>query len=121
MLDINKVILNPLHYSSDPEGNLSDLPHWSPQLANSMAADDGLVLNDAHWEIIMFLRDRYRQHGNEDPARSIMHDLEAHFCSRHGRSLLFELFPRGPVSQASRLAGLPQPPHVRDPSFGSVM
>jgi tRNA 2-thiouridine synthesizing protein E len=50
-----------------------------------------------------------------------LRDLEKHFCQGHSRAYLSELFPQGPVSQASRLAGLPPPPHTHDLSFGSVM
>lgn len=121
MLDINKSISNPSRYQSDPEGNLSDLVSWSPQHANQMAEAEGLALDDEHWEIIYYLRERFRERGNEDPAREILRELEQHFCDGRGRALLFELFPQGPVSQASRLAGLPPPPHSQDLSFGSVM
>jgi len=121
MLDINKALSNPLHYESDPEGNLSELPHWSPLYANQLAEIEDLQLSDEHWEIIYHLRERYRLHGNEANARTILRDLEEHFCDNHGRAYLYRLFPQGPVSQASRLAGLPIPPHAHDLSFGSVM
>lgn len=121
MLDINKAISNPQHYDSDPEGNLSDLVQWSPNHANQLAAAEGLALTDEHWEIIYFLRERFREHGNTDNAREILREMEERFCEQRGRSYLYELFPQGPVSQASLLAGLPLPPHSHDFSFGSVM
>jgi tRNA 2-thiouridine synthesizing protein E len=121
MLDINKSISNPARYLNDPDGNLTDLTSWSPQHANQQAEAEGLALGDEHWEIIYFLRERFREHGNEDPAREILRELEDRFCDGRGRAWLYELFPQGPVSQASRLAGLPPPPHSHDLSFGSVM
>lgn len=121
MLDINKALNNPLHYESDPEGNLSELPQWSPRYANQLAELENLQLTDEHWEVIYHLRERYRVHGNQDSARDVLRDLETHFCDNHGRAYLYQLFPRGPVSQASQLAGLPLPPHTHDLSFGSVM
>jgi len=121
MLDINKALSNLLHYENDPEGNLSELPKWSPHYANHLAAFEDLRLGDEHWEVIYHLRERYRLHGNKDNARIILRDLEQHFCNNRGRAYLYELFPQGPVSQASRLAGLPEPPHAHDLSFGSVM
>lgn len=121
MLDINKSISNPARYLSDPDGNLTDLTSWSPQHANQLAETEGLILEDGHWEIIYFLRERFRERGNADPARAILRELEERFSDRRGRASLYELFPHGPVSQASRLAGLPPPPHSQDLSFGSVM
>ena len=121
MLDINKAISNPLHYANDPEGNLSDLAPWSPNHANQQAASEGLPLTDEHWAVIYFLRERFREHGNDDNARDVLRDLEERFCDQRGRGYLYELFPRGPVNQASQLAGLPLPHHTRDISFGSVM
>ena len=121
MLDINQALNDPLHYQYDPEGNMSDLAPWSPNHTNQLATLEDLALTDEHWEIIYFLRERYRQHGNVDNAREVLHDLEERFCETQGRGYLYQLFPRGPVSQASRLACLPTPPHTRDLSFGSVM
>lgn len=121
MLDINKALNDSLHYKNDPEGNLSDLPQWSPHHANQYAAMAGLALTDEHWEVIYFLRERFRIHGNHDSARDVLRDMEERFCDNHGRAYLYGLFPLGPVNQASQLAGLPLPPHTRDLSFGSVM
>lgn len=121
MLDINKAISNPLHYENDPEGNMHDIVPWSPQYANRLAEAEGLALTNEHWEVIFYLRERYRQRGNTDSARDVSRDLEERYCGEHGRGFLYELFPHGPVSQASRLAGLPLPPHTHDLSFGSVM
>jgi len=121
MLDINKALSNPLHYDLDPDGNLSELPQWSPLYANQLAESEDLQLTDEHWEVIYYLRERYRVHENEDSARIILRELEETFCYNQGRAYLYHLFPQGPVSQASRLAGLPLPPHAHDLSFGSVM
>ncbi|MDP2143542.1 MAG: TusE/DsrC/DsvC family sulfur relay protein [Gallionella sp.] len=121
MLDINKAISDPRHYAIDPDGNMSDLPPWSPNFANQQAELEGLMLTDEHWEIIYYLRERYRRDGGSDPARDVLRDLESRFCDKRGCSHLYELFPHGPVSQASLLAGLPLPNHAHDISFGSVM
>jgi tRNA 2-thiouridine synthesizing protein E len=50
--------------------------------------------------------------------REVMHILERDFVYTGGRSYLYEMFPKGPVSQGSRLAGVPVPPGASDPSFG---
>jgi tRNA 2-thiouridine synthesizing protein E len=116
MLDINKA----LYSQNDSEGNMFGLAPWSPLSAQRQAEAEGLFLTDAHWEIVIHLRERYREHGDAKSAREILRELEEKFSDGHGRRNLYELFPGGPVSQASRIAGLPLPPYSSDPSFGSV-
>lgn len=116
MLDINKAT-STLY---DPDGNMYDLNAWSPLFAYRQAEREGLVLTDEHLEIIMYLREHYRKSGAARSARELLQELEQHFSDNHGRRHLYELFPGGPVSQASRMAGLPLPPYSSDPSFGSV-
>jgi len=119
MLDINKLTLNQ-QLSQDPEGNLFDLDHWSPLHAQHQAKAEGIYLSDEHWEVIYYLRERYRINGGARTARNVLKELEEQFGEGNGRRHLYELFPGGPVSQASRLAGLPLPPYSSDPSFGTV-
>lgn len=120
MLDINKIIKDAHLLETDPEGNLFDLEHWSPLVAQQLAKAEGIVLSDEHWEIIIYVRERYRHHGMAGSARELLRKLEEKFCDGRGRKGLYELFPAGPVSQASRIAGLPLPPYSSDHSFGSV-
>lgn len=117
MLDVNKAVLEGRH---DPEGNMYDLAQWSPLVAQRLASAEGLYLTDYHWEIIIYLRERYREHGNPPNARLLQKELDEKFSEGKGKRYLYELFPGGPVSQGCRLAGLPQPPYASDPSFGSV-
>lgn len=116
MLDINKAV----SFKNDPDGNMYDLEHWSPLVANQRAEAEGIHLTDEHWEILSYLRERYRVHGVPNNARELMHELEEMFYKGEGRRKLYELFPGGPVSQGSRIAGLPLPPYASDPSFGTV-
>jgi tRNA 2-thiouridine synthesizing protein E len=121
MPDINQIIRDPRRFETDPEGNLSDLSTWSPQHANRLADQEGLELTEEHWDVIYYLRERYRLKGNGDAGREVLRDLEDRYREYGGRRYLYELFPHGPVSQASRLAGLPLPPYTQDESFGSAM
>jgi tRNA 2-thiouridine synthesizing protein E len=119
MLDINKALSNA---RLDPEGNMFDLDSWSPKFAQRQATTEEIdFLTEEHWEIIYFLRERYRNSGAAASGREVLKELEEKFADGHGSRHLYELFPRGPVSQASRLAGLPMPPHSIDTSFGSVL
>lgn len=119
MLDINNFISNEELHRQDPEGNLYDLEHWSPLIASKLALEEGIEeLTEAHWHVIYVLRNLYRERGPATSARELIHILEQDFMVEGGRRYLYELFPKGPVSQGSRLAGVPAPPYSSDPSFG---
>jgi tRNA 2-thiouridine synthesizing protein E len=120
MLDINKNIDDPNLALQDPQGNMYDLPGWSPEIAQSMALSEGLgQLSEMHWRVIESLRSQYRASGGVGSAHQILRALERDFAAEGGRRYLYALFPRGPITQGSRLAGVPTPPYARDPSFGS--
>lgn len=54
------------------------------------------------------------------PAHKLLRILEQQFADAGGGRWLYMLFPGGPLRQGMRLAGLPEPDDVEDPSFGSV-
>jgi tRNA 2-thiouridine synthesizing protein E len=119
MLDINHIINEEALQHHDPEGHMYDLEHWSPLTAKQLALEEGIgELTEAHWHVIYALRNLYREKGRSESAREVMHILEQDFVDEGGRRYLYELFPKGPVSQGSRLAGVPVPPYASDPSFG---
>src|SRR3989304_7586519 len=95
MLDINKTIKDARLLETDPEGNLFDLEHWSPLVAQQLAKAEKIDLTDEHWEIIIYLRERYRKHGMAGSARELLRELEEKFCAGRGREMLYELFPGG--------------------------
>lgn len=117
MLDINKTELQ----SADPDGNLYDLNAWSREVAKRQAIEEGLgELSDIQWRVVYTLRGLYRKNGRAANARSVIKHLEADFAAEGGRRFLYQAFPNGPVTQGSRLAGVPAPPYASDNSFGSV-
>ena len=119
MLDINHIIDDEARGHFDPEGHMYGLEHWSPATAAKMAREEGIrELTEAHWHVIYALRNLYRESGRSANARKVMHMLEQDFTDEGGRRYLYELFPKGPVSQGSRLAGVPVPPYASDASFG---
>lgn len=118
-LDINHVIENEALHRPDPEGHMYGLEHWSPLIAKQLALDEGIEeLTEEHWHVVYALRNIYRDNGRAANPREIMRMLEQDFVAEGGRRFLYELFPKGPISQGSRIAGVPVPPHSSDPSFG---
>jgi len=118
MYDINSII-DP--ECSPPEGGLLALGDWSEQIAQELAGEESIALSKEHWDIINFLRDHYQRCGPCPNGRAVLGLLEDNFAQQGGKKHLYHLFPRGPVVQACKIAGLPLPPYSTDASFGSVM
>ena len=120
------ISFNPEFYNEqvvdrDPRGFLDELPEWNREIAQELASQEGLKLTDEHWQVLHYLRRRFAQHGQARYAREIGRELEDVLGGNSGsRRHLYQLFPGGPVSQGSRIAGLPAPPYTTDASFGSV-
>ena len=103
----------------DPAGPMHGLERWSPLIAAQRAREEGIEeLSEAHWYVLYALRNRYRESGPAASAREVIRAIEKEFAAEGGRRYLYELFPKGPVSQGCRLAGVPAPPFSSDPSFG---
>jgi len=96
------------------------LENWDRNVATSLAAEEGIQLTDAHWEMVSYLRKLYQGTGEIDYARDLSAVLEQRFKKQGGLKYLFTLFPNGPVSQGCKIAGLPVPKDSKQPSFGSV-
>lgn len=102
------------------EGDMHHLPLWSEDVARDIAAKEGIELTPEHWEVVQLLRNHYRLRGHSLTGTALLRALGEPFGMRGGIKHLYELFPGGPVSQGSRIAGVPAPPYSRDLSFGSV-
>ncbi len=93
------------------EGFLEDAWAWTPQVAETIAAEDSIELSDNHWEIIDFLRDFYKEHEVSPPSnRLFVKAVKEAFGEEKGNSIyLMQLFPGTPAKTACRIAGLPRP------------
>ncbi|MFN2167138.1 MAG: TusE/DsrC/DsvC family sulfur relay protein [Anaerolineae bacterium] len=94
----------------DEDAYLLDWRHWSPAVAETMAAADGLDLQPEHWQVLDILRAYYQEYEIAPPMRALIRILKQRtgddrFASRQ----LYRLFPQGPAKQACRYAGLPRP------------
>lgn len=117
--DINHYINQEWDVERDPEGRLAELLPWSKDRALELAQDQGIEMTDSHWDVIHFLRDRYVMEGQAKSGRIVVEALEEQFSDKGGKRYLYTLFPHGPVTQGSIIAGLPLPAYTTDPSFGS--
>jgi len=120
MLDINQTIAAADLSPTGMACNLEELEPWSEDIAMELAKKEGLTLSPEHWEVIRYMRNHYEECGLATSGRSLLLCMEEEFSGRGGRKYLFRLFPGGPVTQGSHIAGLPLPPYSSDRSFGSV-
>ena len=87
----------------DGEGFLTDFDEWDEPVAEQLAAAVGIVLTDAHWAAIRFLREDYVNHGETATLRRV--SVLAGIPIKR----LFELFPVKPAKKMAYIAGLPKP------------
>jgi TusE/DsrC/DsvC family sulfur relay protein len=54
-----------IELATDNDGYLLE-PDYRDEVATAIAAAEGIALTDAHWELIGYMRDQYREHGHTD-------------------------------------------------------
>lgn len=99
---MSQMIIDGATIDLNEQGYLTDMSQWTSGVAHKIAEEEGIALEDKHFEVINYLRD---QHAS-DARLSIR---------RIGKSGLvtikefYALFPGGPLKKASRIAGIPKP------------
>ena len=99
--------INGVEHKADELGYLLE-PEFDDEAVRVIAAAENIALTDAHWEVVNYLRDEYREHGHTPNFRNMVKGMSA---IRDGvdSKYLYDLFPMGPAKQAVKVAGLPQP------------
>ncbi|EDP46766.1 TusE/DsrC/DsvC family sulfur relay protein [Rickettsiella grylli] len=107
---MNNLMINGEKILTDQFGYLVHPADWHEKIATKIAKDEALILIDDHWHVIYFLRNFYQQYHKIPPIRILVNQLAIQLGSGKGNSIyLNNLFPKGILKQASKLAGLPRP------------
>jgi len=94
----------------DEDGFLKNSDQWEPAVTEAMAAKDGFVLTELHWEVIIFMRGYYKKYQISPDLRVISKGMaHALGTGKRGKEQLTELFSGSPAKTACRYAGLPTP------------
>ncbi len=94
----------------DKDGYLVDLNEWSDEVANALAAVEGLELTADHWQILELLRQFYAEFKLSPATRPLIKYTALKLGPEKGNSLhLNTLFNGTPAKLAAKLAGLPRP------------
>ena len=101
MLNVNNTIIE-----TDPLGYLLDINQWNQDVALAIAEKENLQLTEAHWEVIHFVRDFYKEYKTSPAIRMLVKAMAQKLGEDKGNSrYLQRLFPDGPAKQATKLAG----------------
>lgn len=100
-------IVNGSELETDEQGYLLE-PDFSDEVVQTIAAAENIALTDAHWQVVAYLRDEYREHGHTPNFRNMLKGVAERLPGVDSKAL-YDLFPMGPAKQGAKLAGLPQP------------
>lgn len=84
------------------EGYLENPEQWTNEIAVEIAKEEGIELNDKHFEVLNYLREQF----NAGESLSIRRVGKSGIVDIKG---LYQLFPGGPLKKSSRIAGIPKP------------
>src|SRR4029453_3834622 len=88
----------------DAEGFLTNPEHWNEQIAQAIAAENGIAeLTDRHWLVVTFMRERLPAPGPAPSIRSLGKESGVPIKE------LYQLFPKGPAKLAAKIGGIPKP------------
>jgi len=97
----SEVTLSNNHY-------LDTLNYWSIISAYGLAAAEGIRLTQEHIDILVWLREQFDEYGDIDIVPT-MQQLAVMYGPDGGEDFLRALFPKAPIEQSLRIAGLPVP------------
>ena len=100
-------IINGVDHEVDEQGYLLE-PVLDDEAVRVIAQAEGIALTDAHWEVVNYLREQYREHGHTPNFRNLLKGMAEIHPGIDSKSL-YDLFPVGPAKQGPKVAGLPQP------------
>ncbi|MFT5886964.1 MAG: TusE/DsrC/DsvC family sulfur relay protein [Arcticibacterium sp.] len=84
------------------QGYLTDHEQWNREIGLEIAGEEEINMTDKHWEVIEYLRDQCKQ----EVAITIRKVGKSGVVDIKG---FYQLFPKGPLKTASKIAGIPKP------------
>ena len=96
--------------NTDQEGFLTNLASWNEETAAWLASNEGIELDEAHWEIIWLVRRFYQDYKLSPAMRPLVKSVRQQLGDDKASSIyLLGLFPGSPAKLAAKIAGLPKP------------
>lgn len=88
---------------TDDEGYLTNHAQWNKDVAAALAAEEGITLTDAHWKILDFIEQDFKERGVVPGMRRM--NKVGNIATKD----LYALFPDGPIKKAAKISGYPKP------------
>ena len=108
------VEVNGQEIETDVQGFLQNRDDWSEDFAKELAARDSIELFNDHWELIYYFREYHDENMTSPTMHTLVHDFggkdKAHHAQKAYEKHIYSLFPKDPVPEICKLAGLPLPP-----------
>ncbi|QFU22764.1 TusE/DsrC/DsvC family sulfur relay protein [Shewanella eurypsychrophilus] len=107
---VNQITYQDKQIATDHQGYLKQVGDWNEGIAKIIANKEEIELTEAHWEVILFVRDFYLEFKTSPAIRILVKAVGQKLGADKGNSkYLYTLFPMGPAKQATKIAGLPKP------------
>ena len=87
----------------DTDGFMTDHTAWTREIAEEIAAQNGITLTPRHWEVLEFCRQDHEAKGTPPTVRRITKGTSVSMKE------MYQLFPKGPGILSSKIAGLTKP------------
>ena len=85
------------------EGFLTEYDEWNEEIGAELAKNIDVEMTDAHWALIKWLREDYKENGETATTRRV------NTAGGVPTKQQFALFPKKPAKKMSYVAGLPKP------------
>jgi tRNA 2-thiouridine synthesizing protein E len=85
------------------EGFLTEFDEWNEEIGAELAKNIDVEMTDAHWALIKWLREDYKENGETATTRRV------NTAGGVPTKQQFALFPKKPAKKMSYVAGLPKP------------
>lgn len=106
--------INGKSIETNEQGYLLNIDDWSEEFADEIAKTDGYELFVDHRELILYFRDYYSENQTNPTMHTIVRTLgkmkgEHFHKQKEYEKHIYNLFPKDPVREICKLAGLPMP------------
>ena len=91
-----------VNVTCNEQGYLTQMDQWTKEIGIEIAKEEGIEMQDKHWEVIAFLQQQCRK---DIP-------LTIRKIGKSGVVNIkefYQLFPGGPLKISSKIAGIPKP------------